>query len=221
MPLKAKDFVDLYIELGAAHYELIPKLLEIARERHREDFDPEKNFEQSWRSVKGRGLERVIEHILKQQLEAVGLELIRLDKGGLGKVGDLLKLDFGEYGQHYPDVDLAVYQRSEHKILAILSIKTSLRERATQTAYWRNKIRNFCKTQNVKVFLLTPNSDDILRSNHAPNKQRAILETDIDATYIVNTFNVSIDDYLYQGKESRIRLISELANDLKELSREG
>lgn len=216
MPLKAKDFVDLYIELGAAHYELIPKLLEIARERHREDFDPEKNFEQSWRSVKGHGLERVIEYILKQQLEAVGLELVHLDE-----VGDLLKLDFGEYGQHYPDVDLAVYQRSGHKILAILSIKTSLRERATQTAYWRNKIRDFYKTQNVKVFLLTPNSDDILRSNHAPNKQRAILETDIDATYIVNTFNVSLDDYLYKGKDSRIRLINELANDLKELSREG
>ncbi len=216
MPLKAENFVDLYIELGATHYELIPKLLEIARERHREDFSSEKNFEQSWRAVKGRGLEKVIEYILKQQLQAVGLELVHL-----GDVGDLLKLDFGEYGQHYPDVDLVVYQQSKHRVLAILSIKTSLRERATQTAYWRNKIKDSDKTRNVKVFLLTPNSDDILRSNRASNKQRAILETDIDATYIVNTSNVSLDDYLYKGKESRIRLISELANDLKELSREG
>ena len=31
MPLKANDFIDLYIDLGAAHYELIPKLLETAR----------------------------------------------------------------------------------------------------------------------------------------------------------------------------------------------
>lgn len=213
MPLKANDFIDLYIDLGAAHYELIPKLLETAREKHRHGFDPAKDFEQSWRSVKGRGLEKVIAYILKQQLEAMGLELV-----SLAEIGDLLKLDFGAYGQHYPDVDLAVYQRSRRRVLAILSIKTSLRERATQTAYWRNKVRGFHKTQNVKVFLLTPNSDDILRSNRAPNKQRAILETDIDATYIVSTSDASIDDYLYEGKVSRIRLINELANDLKVMS---
>ena len=213
MPLKAKDFVDLYIELGGVHYELIPRLLETAREKHRDGFDPEKDFEQSWRSVKGRGLEKVIAYILEHQLEAMGLEL-----ANLSEVGDLLKLDFGEYGQHYPDADLAVYQRSRRRVLAILSIKTSLRERATQTAYWRNKMRDFYKTRNVKVFLLTPNSDDILRSNRAPNKQRAILETDIDATYIVNTARVSLDNYRYEDKESRLRLINELANDLRELS---
>lgn len=213
MPLKANDFVDLYIELGAEHYELIPKLLEIARAKHRQGFSSTKDFEQSWRSVKGRGLEKVIAHILKQQLEPMGLELVNLREAG-----DLLKLDFGEYGQHYPDVDLAVYQRSHHRVLAILSIKTSLRERATQTAYWRNKIRNFCKTRHIKVFLLTPNSDDILRSNRAPIKQRAILETDVDATYIINTAKVSIDDYRYEDKKSRIRLIDELADDLERLS---
>ena len=213
MPLKANDFVALYMELGAAGYERIPGLLETAREKHRDGFSPTKDFEQSWRSVKGRGLEKVIAHILEQQLETMGLELV-----SLSEIGDLLKLDFGEYGQHYPDVDLAVYQRSRRRVLAILSIKTSLRERATQTAYWRNKIRNFYKTRHIKVFLLTPNSDDILRSNRAPNKQRAILETDIDATYIVNTSNAAVDDYRYAGKESRIRLINELADDLKQLS---
>ena len=215
MPLKAKDFVDLYIELGGVHYEKIPKLLEIARGKHQEGFNPARDFEQSWRAVKGRGLEKIIAHILKRQLAEIDLELLPLREAG-----NLLELDFGEYGRHYPDVDLAVYHPGRDKILAVLSIKTSLRERATQTAYWRNKIRDFPKTRNVKVFLLTPNSDDILRSNRAPNKQRAILETDIDAIYILNTPDISLDDYLYEDKESRIRLIDELANDLKKLSLE-
>ena len=213
MPIKANDLVKLYLKLGEQGFEFIPELLEIAREEHKEDFPPDKDFEQSWRSVKGRGLERVLEYMLKQQLKAMDLELLQANE-----VGHLLKIDFGEYGEHFPDVDLVVYQANRDRVLAILSIKASLRERATQTAYWRTKLRDFSKTRNIQVFLLTPNSDDILRSNRQPNKQRAILETDIDSIYIVNTPEHTINDYLYPGIASRIRLINELAEDLRELS---
>lgn len=103
-------------------------------------------------------------------------------------------------------------------MLAILSIKASLQERATQTAYWRLTLRDYSPTRNVKVFLLTPNSDDILRNNRQLNKQPAILETDIDAIYIVNTPDRSVSDYLFPGVDSRIRLIDDLVDDLQELS---
>ena len=212
MTIKAVDFVPLYTTLGATKYEQIPHLLEIARAKHLDGFDHRKNFEQSWRVVKGGGLERVIAFILRQQLEELDLDLVPVKEAG-----KLLEIDFGPYGSHKPDVDLIVYQQGLNRVLAILSIKTSLRERATQTAYWRTKIRNDPRTQNVRVFLVTPNSDDILRNNRLPNKQRAILETDIDATYIVNTAEWTLENYLYKGKPSRIRLIADLANDLREL----
>lgn len=213
MPLRANDFIDLYVDLGEKDFDSIPNLLEFAREKHEEDFPDDKDFEQSWRSVKGRGLEKLLEFMLRRQLQDLDLELLPAQR-----VGESLKIDFGEYGAHFPDVDLVVFQRSRNRVLAILSIKASLRERATQTAYWRLKLRDYSPTRNVKVFLLTPNSDDILRNNHHPNKQRAILETDIDAIYIVNTPDRSISDYLYHGVESRIRLINDLVEDLQELS---
>lgn len=213
MPLRAIDFIQLYVKLGEKDFDSIPKLLEVAREKHEEDFPDNKDFEQSWRSVKGRGLEKLLEFMLRRQLKDLDLELLHAQE-----VGTSLKIDFGEYGEHYPDVDLVVFQRSRNRVLAILSIKASLRERATQTAYWRLKLRDYSLTRNVKVFLLTPNSDDILRNNHQPNKQRAILETDIDAIYIVNTPERSISDYIYTGIESRIRLIDDLVDDLRELS---
>ncbi len=209
MSLKAAEFVDLFERLGASTYEEIPTLLELARDEHKRDFPENKDFEQSWRSVKGRGLENVIEFILARQLDELGMKLV-----GLKDVKNLLQIDYGEYGVHPPDVDLVVVQKSIRKVLAILSIKTSLRERATQTAYWRNKLRQNENTRHIKVFFVTPNSDDILRSNRKPNKQRGILETDIDMTYIVNLPGVTIDDYLYEGKSSRIRLIEQLADDL-------
>ncbi len=213
MPLRATDFIQLYVKLGEKDFDSIPKLLEVAREKHEEDFPDDKDFEQSWRSVKGRGLEKLLEFMLRRQLRDLDLDLLHASE-----VGTSLKIDFGEYGEHYPDVDLVVIQPSKNRVLAILSIKASLRERATQTAYWRLKLRDYSQTRNVKVFLLTPNSDDILRNNHEPNKQRAILETDIDAIYIVNTPDRTISDYLYPGVESRIRLIDNLVNDLLELS---
>ncbi|MDE2750312.1 MAG: BsaWI family type II restriction enzyme [Chloroflexota bacterium] len=214
MPLRAKDFIPLYTRLGEKGFDFIPELLKIAREEHKIDFPfDSKNFEQSWRVVKGKGLEKILELMLKRQICATDLEILRLSD-----IGEKLKIDFGEYGNHYPDVDLVVYQPRRNRILAILSIKASLRERATQTAYWRLKLRDYSHTRNVKVYLLTPNSDDILRNNHDPIKQRAVLETDIDGIYIVNTPERSIDDYLYPGLESRIRLIDDLIDDLADLA---
>ncbi|MDE2775719.1 MAG: BsaWI family type II restriction enzyme [Chloroflexota bacterium] len=213
MPLRATDFIQLYVELGEKGFDHIPNLLEVAREKHVDNFPEDKDFEQSWRSVKGRGLEKLLQFMLRRQLQDLDLELLQAQK-----VGESLKIDFGEYGAHFPDVDLVVFQRCRNRVLAILSIKASLRERATQTAYWRLKLRDYSPTRNVKVFLLTPNSDDILRNNRQPNKQRAILETDIDAIYIVNTPDRSVSDYLYPGIDSRIRLIDDLVDDLQELS---
>ena len=147
MPLRATDFIQLYVKLGEKDFDSIPKLLEVAREKHEEDFPGNKDFEQSWRSVKGRGLEKLLEFMLRRQLQDLDLELLHAQE-----VGKSLKIDYGEYGEHYPDVDLVVFQRSRNRILAILSIKASLRERATQTAYWRLKLRDYSLTRNVKVF---------------------------------------------------------------------
>lgn len=214
MVLSSKDFVPLLKELGGTEFTDIPNLLIVGRERHMIDFPFEtKDFEQSWRSVKGKGLERVVEYVLQRELVGLDLELLPLSA-----LDEYIEIDFAEYGRHLPDVDLAIYQPSKDRILAILSIKSSLRERATQTAFWRLKMHGFAKTRDVQVYLVTPNSDDILRRADRPNKQRAVLENDIDGTYIVNSPGVTIEEYLYPRTLSRIKLIGELVPDLQYLA---
>ena len=214
MVLKAKDFVPLLKELGGKEFTDIPKLLEVGRERHANKFPYEsKDFEQSWRSVKGRGLERVVEYLLERELAFTGLELRPINS-----LARHLQLDFAQFGHHIPDVDLAVFQPSKDRVIAILSIKSSLRERATQTAFWRLKMHGSANTRDIRVFLLTPNSDDILRSDRPPTKQRAVLENDIDGTYIVNPPGVSIEEYMYPRTHSRIKLIGKLVPDLLDLA---
>ncbi|MCY4466110.1 MAG: BsaWI family type II restriction enzyme [Chloroflexi bacterium] len=214
MVLKAKDFVPLLKELGGTEFTDIPKLLSVARDRHDYKFPHEtKDFEQSWRSVKGKGLERVVGYVLEREIAGLDLELLPLSA-----LDEYIEIDFAEYGRHLPDVDLAIYQPSKDRILAILSIKSSLRERATQTAFWRLKMHGFAKTRDVQVYLVTPNSDDILRSDKPSKKQRAVLENDIDGTYIVNSPGVSIEEYLYPETQSRLKLIGELVPDLQNLA---
>ena len=211
--MNSEDFRDFFIENYAPEYASISAFLVEADKEHTRRLPPDTDKNQSWRSVLGRGLEKVLEHILARQLESLGLELIPIKEAI-----ELVEIDFGQYGTHLPDVDLLVYQPSRDRILAILSIKNSLRERATQTAYWRLKLRAQSNTKNIKVFLLTPNSDGDLRSDRPPKKNRAVLETDTDAIYVVNKPEFSLADYLYPGVESRIRMIDELADDLAELA---
>ncbi len=211
--MDTEEFLLFYIQHYPPDFRNIPEFLVEADKEHTRRLPPDKDKNQSWRSVKGNGLELVVEHILARQLEALDLELIAVKDAE-----EMVEIDYGEYGTHLPDVDLVVYQPSRDRILAILSIKTSLRERATQTAYWRLKLHAQSSTKNIKVFLLTPNSDDDLRIKRVPKKNRAVLETDIDAIYIINRPEFELDDYIYPGVDSRIRMIDDLAGDLAELA---
>lgn len=211
--MSAEDIRDYFIQRCSPEYKNIPEFLLVAEEEHARRLSPNKNASQSWRNVKGLGLEKVLEHIISQKLRPHNLELISVEEAS-----EKVEIDFGEYGSHLPDVDLIVYQPSQERILAILSIKSSLRERATQTAYWRLKLHAQSNTKNIRVFLLTPNSDNDLRRRPRKKKNRAVLETDIDAIYVVNRPEFNLEDYLYPGLESRIRLIDELADDLAELA---
>ena len=211
--MDAKGLLAFFIQHYSPDYKNIPAFLLEAEKEHAKRLPPGKNKSQSWRNVKGLGLEKVIEHILERQLEPLNLDLIPVKEAR-----EKVEIDFGEYGSHLPDVDLIVFQPSRNRILAILSVKTSLRERATQTAYWRLKLHAQSNTKNIRVFLLTPNSDDDLRNDRMPKKNRAVLETDIDAIYVVNRPKFNIANYLYPGVDSRIRMIDELAQDLADLA---
>lgn len=207
------DFLDYYINNYPAEFARIPAFLIEADKEHTKRLPPTIDKNQSWKVVKGKGLEKVVEYILNLELANTQLELRPVNE-----LMKYLELDFAQYGRHIPDVDLAVFQPSKDRVLAILSVKSSLRERSTHTAYWRFKMHAFAQTRDIKVFLITPNSDNILLKEKAPNKPRAVLENDIDGTYIVHEAGVALDDYVINGTQSRIKLVEQLVPDLLDLA---
>lgn len=148
MPFTIKDVIHLFEEersiRGVEAYRYVSKILKEAKELHRQYFlttskiDPE----QSWRAFKGNNLERLLIHILDEEVRALGLKMISgkaLTSNQLSPLLDRVKrnllVDYGEYGMHLPDVDLVIIDPVDGSVLAAVSVKSTLRERIAQTGY--------------------------------------------------------------------------------------
>jgi type II restriction enzyme len=155
-----------------------------------------KDIEQSWKPFKGNILEKVILELISEEVKKLNLNVMfgkHLEKKDsnldecLGNVKRSILIDYGEFGMHLPDVDLIIYDPKTCKALAIISSKTTLRERIAQTGYWKLKLQSSPVTKNIKVFFITLDEDDDLVVKKPAKKGRAIAETDTDGTFVITT----------------------------------
>lgn len=219
-----KDIISIYENKKKIYknetYKYISSLLKEIKEIHRQDALSRgiTDTEQSWRAFKGKNLEKLIEHIIKGEIEKLNLSIINgnilehnkySDNNELDLLKRNLAIDYGEFGMHLPDVDIIIYEPNKSKIIAVLSVKVTLRERIAQTGYWKLKLMNSNITKDIKVFFITLDEDDIFSKKPA-KKGRAIVEVDTDGCYILteNEFE----------KSSKVKLFSEFINDLKKLT---
>ncbi len=89
--------------------------------------------------------------------------------GELDKVKRALWVHFGGYSV-LPDIVLYQTNKDNVKILAILSVKNSFRERFTETPYWKLKLLQSPITSHIKVFMITPDNDDEISFKDKPKK---------------------------------------------------
>ncbi|MCI7582827.1 BsaWI family type II restriction enzyme [Campylobacter sp.] len=172
---------------------------------------------QGWVSVVSRSLEQIIEIIIcdfcnKHKLKITNDKILKsknLDEE-LNLVKRAILVDFGE-NCVLPDGDIIIYKIVEKrvKILAILSIKNSFRERYTETPYWKLKLAENNLTKDIKVFMITPDNDDeISFLGVNPKKSRIIMEYELDGIYLAKE---SFDE------SDKIKSIDKLIDDLGKL----
>ncbi|MEM2288710.1 MAG: BsaWI family type II restriction enzyme [Sulfolobales archaeon] len=63
-----------------------------------------------------------------------------------------------------PDVDLLIVDKNNQLVKAIASCKTSLRERLTETAFWKRELERYANTKNIKIMFITIDKDDELKN---------------------------------------------------------
>ena len=224
-----KDLLAIYeqkkIECGGIEtYKHISGLLKEAKAIHKNDWmnkpTPNGDHEQSWRAFKGKNLERLIEYIIKDEVESLGLKIVngnKLEKTRnenlsleLSKVKHNLLVDYGpEFGSFLPDVDIVIYDPKTCNILAVLSSKVTLRERIAQTGYWKIKLSKDKVTEHIKVFFVTPDEDETLTKRTPAKKGRAIVEVDTDGSYVMSEKTVE--------ESAKVKMFDKFMQDLKRL----
>ena len=222
--MKFEDLKDMYSATqlvdGEEAYKSVSQLLQDAKERHKQDFlrdKPDGDHKQSWRAFKGKNFEKLIQHIITESIEELGMKVIngsKLERSKnlsleLSQVKRNLAIDYGEFGLHLPDVDIVVYNPSDRKVIALISSKVTLRERIAQTGYWKLKLLESEATEHIKVYFITPDEDGTLTETYLPKKGRAIVEIDLDGTYVLTEANLEESD--------KVKLFEHFIEDFKQL----
>lgn len=198
------DLMKLYEKKKAHHsvnaFNYISELLKEAKELHKKDWlkspTPNKDHEQSWRAFKGKNLEKLVIHIIKDEVESLNLKIVEgntLERTnsrnlpeGLSRLKRNLLIDYGEFGSHLPDVDIIIYEPKTFEVIAVISSKVTLRERIAQMGYWKIKLGQDKITKHIKVFFVTPDEDKTLSTRRPAKKGRAIVEVDTDGSYVMS-----------------------------------
>jgi len=225
--MKLKDLIEMYEvkkrRFGAEAYKHISELLSEAKEIHRRDFlehpTPGGDHEQSWRAFKGKNLEKLVTHIIEDEVSGLGLKIVdgnTLDRTNaenlskeLSAVKHNLLVDYGEFGAHFPDLDIIIYEPQTSKVIAGISSKVTLRERIAQTGYWKIKLSKDEVTKHVRVFFITPDEDGTLTVRTPIKKGRAIVEVDTDGSYVMSETRVE--------ESQKVKMFDKFIEDLRRL----
>jgi len=205
---------------GAEAYRHISNVLREAKEQHEREFGGV-DHEQSWRAFKGKNLEKLIKHVIIDEVRELGLEVVNgntiertnsrnLPKD-LSRVKRNLLVDYGEFGCHLPDIDLIIYRPDTSEVVAVLSSKVTLRERIAQTGYWKIKLASDEATRHIKVYFVTLDEDGTLRLRRPAKKGRAIVETDTDGGYVLSETDVEESD--------KVKMLDKFIDDLRRFLR--
>ncbi|RVZ40092.1 endonuclease [Helicobacter pylori] len=169
---------------------------------------------QGFVSAVGRALEKIIELLLKDfciknNVKMTNDKILRAKRinGELDKVKRALLVHFGEYSV-LPDIILYQTNKDNVKILAILSVKNSFRERFTETPYWKLKLLQSPVTSHIKVFMITPDNDEEISFKNKPKKARIVMEHELDGLYLAKS---------HFDQSPKIKGIENLLEDLKRL----
>lgn len=220
-----EDLKGLYLkkreQLGANTYKHISELLKEAKELHKQDWlkrpTPNGDHEQSRRAFKRKNLEKLVQYIITEELEGLGLKVVSSNKlerstslpVALSHVKRNLAINYGEFGLHLPDVDIIIYHPQTYKVLAVISSKVTLRERIAQTGYWKLKLLQDDVTRHIRVYFITPDEDGTLTYKKPAKKGRAIVEVDLDGSYVLTEEAIE--------ESNKVKLFEHFIEDLKRL----
>jgi hypothetical protein len=190
--------------------------------------------QQSWNSFIGHRFQSMIHAILKGYVATI--QTTNKDCGGLtvltegeAKKNDVifrkLAIRYGDF-LLFPDVDSVITWLDtcnpwNSKILAIVSCKTSLRERIAQACYWKLKLVSSDTQKGVHVYLATADHDDDFNlcedseRFNGKSRDRVIAEYELDGIYVLK------DDFDVAWESTKVKRFERIFNDIVEIAKQA
>ena len=172
-----------------------------------------KSLNQAWKSCKGFLYEYAVYESLKEILKREKLREIKLF------LGEEIPTEYNEqvviknWCEIKPDIDILVAKRD--KVIAIISCKTSLRERLTETAFWKREFEK--NKENVKLFFITTDKDNELKID----TNRYILLHVLDCTFVTDSTQYEKLITYYKQKYGNLKDFDKLMNKVKPIDMIG
>jgi len=186
--------------------------------------------EQSWHKYVGDKFQDIIYSILKGYISSLkkrdksfrNLEVFSQSEVASNDViARKLAVKYGEYFL-LPDIDMAIVnyvfeEPWKSEVLAIISCKTSLRERIAQACYWKLKLLSSNVTKGVRVFLATADHDENFFVKEGKerydgmHRNRVIAEYELDGIYILR------EDFPKEWESDKVKRYERIFDDLIEI----
>ncbi len=188
-------------------------------------YSTEKSRNQAWKTCKGALYEyavfRYIKNIVENDPVLSDRFDVRMGNEVLSEYKDQLVIR--NWRDIYPDIDILLVDKRTNRVRAILSCKTSLRERLTETAFWKRELERTRDMGNIRVVFVTTDKDNELKSE----TNRYILLHVVDYTFITDPQKYDGLMRVYEKKYGRrqdfenlrrkIRFIDEIDNFMRNL----
>ncbi len=190
--------------------------------------------EQSWHSYVGNRFQAVIHAILRGYVKRLkdedadyrGVEV--LTEGQVKRNEILMRKMVVKYGEDFyllPDADSVIAWLDSDEawnsaVLAIVSCKTSLRERIAQACYWKVKLLSSDITKGIRVFLATTDNDNdfIIRDGRerfeGKHRNRVMAEYELDGVYILR------DSFELAWESKKVKRFDKMLDDLAAILKE-
>ncbi|MCX6009468.1 MAG: BsaWI family type II restriction enzyme [Chloroflexi bacterium] len=180
---------------------------------------------QKWRNESGTMLEQLVIYFLHKEIMKLGYDITTDNEinssnyGILEKVWHNIVLKYGKYSI-LPDSDIVIYNPNTAEVKAIISCKSSVRERFAQSLYWKVKLSTNDRTKHIKMYFVTVDKEynekgtgfkksslDI-QENKEPTKPRILLEYEMDGVYVTRYMKNETD---------KVKMFDKFIGDLKML----
>jgi type II restriction enzyme len=147
-------------------------------------YPSQRSRDQAWRTCKGSLYEyavfRYVQDIVENNEELNDKIVVVMGDEALITHRDQIVVR--NWCDIFPDVDILIIEKVTNLVIAILSCKTSLRERLTETAFWKRELEKKRDMTDIKLVFITTDKDNELRTE----TNRYILLHVIDYTFITD-----------------------------------